>query len=254
MTTPDPIFADPRLARVYDTFDGHRIDLDLYLGLAERLGARNVLDVGCGTGVLALLLAERGVRVTGVDPAAASLAVARTKPGAEAVTWIDGSASAVAGRGIRADLATMTGNVAQVFRSDEDWAEALAAVRDALRPGGAFVFETRVPARKAWLRWTSERGSVRREVPGVGQVEMWTDLLEVALPLVTFRQSYRFDQDAFPAGLLPDGGVVTSDSTLRFRNRTEIETSLAGAGFAVQEVLDAPDRPGMEWVFLARRV
>jgi SAM-dependent methyltransferase len=248
MTTPDPIFVDPRLARLYDAFDDDRGDLDLYVRLAERLGARSVLDVGCGTGVFALLLAERGVRVTGVDPAAASLEVARAKPGAEAVSWVEGGADTIAGLDLTVDLATMTGNVAQVFQSDAEWAQALDAVRDVLRPGGSLVFETRVPERQAWLGWTRERRSARRDIPGVGQVEMWSDLLDVALPLVTFQQSYRF-----PSGVLPDGDVVTSVSTLRFRELDEIEQSLAGAGLEVHEVLDAPDRPGLEWVFVARR-
>ena len=81
---PDPIFADPRLASVYDAFDGDRDDLDFYLAVADELGAGTVLDVGCGTGCLALRLAARGLRVVGVDPAEASLDVARAKGGAPA--------------------------------------------------------------------------------------------------------------------------------------------------------------------------
>ncbi len=106
-----------------------------------------------------------------------------------------------------------------------------------------------MPGRQAWLGWTRESRPARRTIPGVGDVEKWNDLLEVDLPLVTFQGSFRF-----PPGLLPDGDVVTSVSTLRFRERDEIEASLADAGFVVDEVLDAPDRPGLEWVFVARRV
>lgn len=249
MTAPDPIFVDPRLARLYDAFDDDRSDLDLYTGLAERFGARSAVDVGCGTGVLALQLAGRGLDVTGVDPAPASLEVARGKPGAEAVTWVEGGADVVGGLGLTVDLATMTGNVAQVFLGDDDWADALTAVRGALRPGGRLVVETRVPARQAWLGWTRENQTLRREIPGIGEVETWNDLLEVDLPYVTFQGTYRF-----PPGLMPDGDVVTSTSTLRFRERDEVEASLAAAGFEVEDVLDAPDRPGLEWVFVARRV
>ena len=74
------------------------------------------MDLGCGTGVLALLLADRGCDVVGVDPAAASLAVARGKPGADRVRWIDGDASSVPDADIGAfDLATMTANVAMAI-------------------------------------------------------------------------------------------------------------------------------------------
>jgi len=67
------------LARIYDAFDGNRDDLDLYVDLIRGLDAQHVLDVGCGTGSLSILLAHCGVKVTAVDPAAASLEVARPK-------------------------------------------------------------------------------------------------------------------------------------------------------------------------------
>jgi len=47
--------------------------------------------------------------------------------------------------------------------------------------------------------------------------------------------------------------VLNSDSTLRFRSRAELADSLAAAGLAVEEVRDAPDRPGREFVFIAHR-
>jgi hypothetical protein len=50
-----------------------------------------------------------------------------------------------------------------------------------------------------------------------------------------------------------DGAVLTSESTLRFRDRDAVARSLLTAGFMVDEVRDAPDRPGRELVFIARR-
>ena len=81
----DALFAEPRLAAVYDALDPDRSDLDAYSAIAEELGATRVVDVGCGTGAFACLLAARGESLVGVDPAAASLEIARRKPGADAV-------------------------------------------------------------------------------------------------------------------------------------------------------------------------
>ena len=78
----DAIFEEPRLAEIYDELDPDRSDLDAYAAMAGEFGAESVLDVGCGTGTLACLLAGRGLEVIAVDPAAACLEVARRKPGA----------------------------------------------------------------------------------------------------------------------------------------------------------------------------
>ena len=130
----DALFEEPRLARVYDPLDPDRDDLLVYAAIVGSLGPRSVLDIGCGTGTFACLLAGRGLDVTGVDPAGASLDVARAKPGAERVRWLRCDAAPLLL--LRVDLATMTGNVAQVFVTDAEWDSALRSARTALRPGG----------------------------------------------------------------------------------------------------------------------
>lgn len=238
---PDAIFDDPRLARLYDPLDPDRSDLDAYLAMVREFGAQSVLDVGCGTGTFACLLAGQGLEVVGVDPALASLDVARGKPGADAVRWIHGDATPLPPLDV--DIAFMTGNVAQVFLTDDDWLATLRGIRDALRPGGRLVFETRDPEQRAWLGWVQGATYVERQVPGVGQVRTWTDLVEVAPPFVTFESRV----------VLPDDQTLYSTSTLRFRSSAEVEQSLTDAGFVVDEVRDAPDRPGKEFVFVAHR-
>jgi hypothetical protein len=82
------------------------------------------------------------------------------------------------------------------------------------------------------------------DVPGTGVVETWWDVTEVDGPLVSYRRTYL---------LAADGITMTSDSTRRFWTRAEIEDSLRSADYALAEVYDAPDRPGWERVFVARK-
>lgn len=160
------------------------------------------------------------------------------------MTWIHGDATSLPP--LAADLAVMTGNVAQVFLTDDEWSETLRAIRNALRQGGHLVFEARRPERRAWEDWAAGPGPGPdlRDVPGIGAVEQRREVTEVAPPYVSFRHTYRFASD---------GTVLTSDSTLRFRSRDELEESLTGNGFKTLDVRQAPDRPGLEYVFLAQR-
>lgn len=67
---------------------------------------------------------------------------------------------------------------------------------------------------------------------------------EVALPLVTFADEFTFE----------DGSTMTSTSTLRWRDEAELRSTLTAAGFTIEEIRDAPDRPGREFVVIARAV
>ena len=62
----------------------------------------------------------------------------------------------------------------------------------------------------------------------------------VAGQLVTFTTTFNVGRQIF-----------TSESTLRFRSRDDIEVSINSAGLSLVEVRDAPDRPGLEFVFIA---
>jgi hypothetical protein len=106
------------------------------------------------------------------------------------------------------------------------------------------VFEVRDPARQAWLRWTRENTYQSLDAPGIGRVETWWDVTGVIGELVSYRRTYVF---------AADGTTLTSDSTRRFWSRAEIEASLRSGGYVLAEVRDAPDRPGYEWVFIARK-
>jgi SAM-dependent methyltransferase len=229
-------FDDPRIARVYDSFDSDRSDLDVYAAIVDELGASRVLDLGCGTGTLAIMLASSGRDVVGIDPAGAMLDVARAKPGADRVRWIHGDATSIPSD-LYVDVVTLTGNAAQAIVDDADWYLTLEAVHNALVPGGHFVFETRDPSVRAWESWT--RDASYAVVDGV---ESWEEVTRVDWPLVTFDSTTVF----------PDGTRVVATSTLRFRDRAEVEADLRSNRFFVDDVRDAPDRPGREFVFLAR--
>lgn len=240
---PDAIFAEPRLAGIYDLLDSpDRPDLAPYLAIADEFNAHSIIDLGCGTGILACRFAARGKEVVGIDPAAASLEVAKRKAYGDRVRWITGTAARL--QGLHADLVTMTGNVAQVFVTDEEWMATLRACHAALNLGGRLVFEVRDPAKEAWKKWNREQSYQAIEALGIGTVESWVELVRVQPPLVTFRHTFVFHKD---------GTVMSSESTLRFRTRSEITETLSRAHLIVEAARDAPDRPGLEFVFIAHQ-
>ena len=222
-------------------WEGERIDLPHYLAIVAELGARSVLDVGCGTGNWASMLAERGFEVVGLDPAAASLDVARAKPGAQRVRWIHGDVTSLSALAV--DLATMTGNVSNVFLTQQEWLATLGGVHAALRPGGYLVFESVDPARP-WLNWNRDTTYVRRESPDAGVFESWLEVTRVDGDLVSTRRTYIF---------AADGATLTSEGIRRYPPRPVIEDSLISAGYELTDVRGAADRPGLELVFIAHK-
>jgi 2-polyprenyl-3-methyl-5-hydroxy-6-metoxy-1,4-benzoquinol methylase len=208
-----------QIAEIYDLANPWAPEYDFYLSLAG-LRPCSVLDLGCGTGTLCCALAERGHRVTGVDPAAAMLAVARSKPHAGQVEWVQSSAQNYrSNRGF--DLIVMTGHAFQILLADADALAVLETMRGHLKERGRVAFETRNPR----VDWAGEWAArPPRVLPG-GQL---LETLEITFSdgeFISFRTSYR----------LPHGTLTTS-STLRFPSREHVEALLARSGLVVRDV------------------
>ena len=214
-------YQDPRIAEIYDVVNPRSQDTDFYVSLA---GARpcNILDLGCGTGTLCCALAERGHRVTGVDPAAAMLAVARSKPHAEKVEWVESSAQCYRSSQ-RFDLIFMTGHAFQTLLTDQDAISVLETMHSHLKAQGIAAFETRNP-RVDWAGEWEMTTPVTRTLRG----EHFLEMLEITSKegdFVTFQTSYHFGHE-----------TLTTRSTLRFLSREIVEALMTRSGLVLRNV------------------
>jgi SAM-dependent methyltransferase len=217
-------FLDPLLVQVYDAaFPWSRKD-DFFLALVNEAPKSRVLDLGCGTGRLSLGLAAAGHVVTGVDPAAASLDAARAKPGADRVRWVEGTSIDLPATSF--DIALMTGHVAQFLTEDQAWEDVLGDLHRALVPGRLLAFDSRDPRAQVWHRWNPTDS--RREVllPDGTTVVMWTSVTAEGDGRVNFTLDYVFSS----------GERRSSTATLRFRTQAELRSTLATAGFIVEQM------------------
>jgi 2-polyprenyl-3-methyl-5-hydroxy-6-metoxy-1,4-benzoquinol methylase len=116
-------FNDPRLVAIYNTIcplDGYE---KFYIELVKKISAKTIIDIGCGTGLLTCELAKQGYQMIGVEPSTLMLEVASKSSCGEQVKWIHGDASSL--EEFNADLAIMTGHVAQFHIEDEVWQKHL---------------------------------------------------------------------------------------------------------------------------------
>jgi SAM-dependent methyltransferase len=212
-------YAETRLAALYDALNPPGDDTEFYLSLPGQ-PPQAILDVGCGTGLLACAFAAQGHQVTGADPAAAMLAVARGRPGGDQVRWIETDAAGLS-VATRFDLVVLTGHVFQLLLGDDDVRAALDALGRHLAPGGRLAFETRNPAVREWQYWSP--GETREQVETAeGTADVHYDISSVTGQLVTYETCIRF----------PDGESVAVPDTLRFMDQAEVARFLAGAGLA----------------------
>ena len=184
--------------------------------------------MGCGTGQLACEFAGRGHHVTGADPAAAMLAVARARPGGDRVRSIQAGAAGLA-TSDRYDLIVMTGHVFQLLLEDSDVRAALRVLARHLAPGGRIAFETRNPAVREWQDWNPRETRQRVEAAGL-VADVHYDISAVTGELVTYETWFRFaGADASTDADGGSGDVVVPD-TLRFMDQGQVAAFLAEAG------------------------
>lgn len=123
---------------------------DFLAGLAELTGAAGegrALELGIGTGRIAVPLARRGVEVHGIDMSRAMVARMRAKPGGDAigVTYGDFSATRAGTTDGEFSVAYLVYNTIMNLTSQEAQVACFRNVAAQLAPGGTFVIEVGVP-------------------------------------------------------------------------------------------------------------
>jgi SAM-dependent methyltransferase len=201
-----------KVAHLYDIFDTKE-NVDFFLGYAERAGC--ILDVGAGTGRVAIPLAERGVKVWCVEPSLAMLRVFRRKLArmdsdvSGRITLVEGDAAGFkAGRTFPA--AFMSGSFDHLL-SDDERLQALSNIAGHLEHGGLLVFDVGLgymndsplkPAGERTIGDTTYRRSVGRKILPGGTLEY----LLVFETVEGGRVKERIEQKSF-AGTIDREGV-----------------------------------------------
>jgi len=211
------------LAEFYDLGQPHRIDFEFCRALAR--DASSVLDLGCGTGALAIEIAPT-TPVTGVDPAQGMLDIARTRPGGDAVTWIAGDARSVR-LGRTFDLIMLTGHTFQVFLTAGDRLAVLATIAAHLNPMGRFVFDTRNPDYPGAKERTKSQTLRQIMHPQHGVVDKWNESgFDPATGILTYTNSYR---------VRATGELRSATEQISYTGRAALAAVVAEAGLRVDQ-------------------
>jgi ubiquinone/menaquinone biosynthesis C-methylase UbiE len=228
----EDVFEDEFFASLYDCLNPWSVSDEFYLEQAVASGGP-VLDLGCGTGMLACGLAARNLDVTGVDPSEAMLRVARSRIDGEKVRWVrsDGRSLRLARR---FNFICMTGHAFQQLLTDDDAVTLLRTAAHHLDAEGRFVFETRNPAAHAWLSWIPE--SSKRSVQSTrhGQVSLFYDAwADPTSHIVTIAEHYH---------LLDQGVQRVGHNRIRFVEQDHLSRLLGEAGLTATDWYGGWDR------------
>lgn len=223
--------SDDPYARIADLYEaehrGWTEDLDLYRALAARAGGP-VLELGCGSGRVAIALAEAGHEVHAIDTSEAMLAIARMNLGGRQLraTFSLGDMRRL-GRRRAFGLAFCALDGLLHLQSASDLRATFVATHDALRPGGLLAFDIVNPSpdllamRDGVLRHQSTFAG-----PGDSDVSHFVSW-DIDPDTQTIETAHFYDW------LSADGAVRrrTTSFRLRYLERDEVEATLRAAGF-----------------------
>ena len=133
-----------RIAADYDDLHIHMDPTHAVEALARLAGGGRALELGIGTGRLALPLAARGVEIHGVDASEAMVAELRAKPGGEAIPVAMGDFAEAAVEG-EFELVFVAFNTFFALLTQEEQVRCVGHVAAHLSPGGVFAVEAFVP-------------------------------------------------------------------------------------------------------------
>jgi SAM-dependent methyltransferase len=148
----------------------HLLNPALLRMLGDVRGLR-ILDAGCGHGYLSRMLAARGARITGVEPAQALFDYAIEKEAAQplGIRYVQADLCRLPGLGGPFDAVVAN----MVLLDIPDWTGAMKTCADAVAPGGLFVFSVTHPCFEQLASSWREHGEYRigeyfaeYEIPG----------------------------------------------------------------------------------------
>ena len=143
----DPAAYGDAYADVYDDWYGEISDVDATVAaLRDLTPGRRLLELGVGTGRIALPLAKAGFAVTGVDASQAMLDVLAAKPGAHTIDARLADMATLDGVQGPFDVALVTFNTFFNLDTEQLQLSCLQRVADKLAPLGRFVIEAFVPS------------------------------------------------------------------------------------------------------------
>jgi SAM-dependent methyltransferase len=243
----------------HDTIPGGD-DVSFFRDLANRAGGP-VLELGCGTGRVAIPLAEAGFDVVGLDRSAPMLAVAAERRRAlsadvrRRLRFVEGDMTDFR-LGRRFGLIFAAFRVFMFLADVEAQRSALAAIRRHLRPGGLLsidIFDPRLDMLTPEPRPQTERREFRH--PMAGNTVTASVVSRVNDPVVQrFTALWRFAEEG------PDGSLIREEFeelTMRWTYRYEMRHLLELSGFEIvsefSDFAGSPPAYGGEQVWVARR-